>query len=288
MLHTLFRFFVLSALPGLYALQVYIYPFENRNDPKLAGMALTIQEMLAKSLSERNVDVVAAQVSPARVNSTDEISVIYGDMARDSGRIVINAVLEMGINQARVEKTIVVNETESLEQNLETIVRRVGSAYEEKYFALVQVFTRPSKCSLSINKKALGTTPYESVFPVGRAFLTLRKPGYTPLNIDIRVLPGNNRMSFNLQKKKKSIWQRWYTYTFIGGWLGLAGSFYLHASYQSERSLYGSVRSGDQSDYDKHYDAAQRYLVLRNVGLCVSVSLIALSSINLKDYFLRE
>ena len=62
MLHTLFRFFVLSALPGLYALQVYIYPFENRNDPELAGMALTIQKMLAKGLSERNVDVVAAQV----------------------------------------------------------------------------------------------------------------------------------------------------------------------------------------------------------------------------------
>jgi hypothetical protein len=275
---------VLQAFP----ITVHVYPFENSDDPDLAEMTLKIQEVLTQKLTQKHIHVIAEKLTSERVNSADEVSVIYGSMYKEEGVINIKAVLEMGLNQTRIEKTIAFNAEETLEQNIEMLSRRIFQVYEDKYFAMLQVLSKPGQCSLFINKKSLGVTPYESVYPTGKVELVLKKERYRTFTEMIRVIPGNNRFTFSLKPGKPKLWKKWYTYTFVGGWAVFAASFYFHAAYRDDYRQYHDVRSRDQTDYDRFYDSAKSNLMYRNVGLGISAGLIVLSSFNLKNYFISE
>jgi hypothetical protein len=211
--------------------------------------------------------------------------VIRGAFVRNDTAVRVEAALEIGVNHTIYEKSVEIRPGESLKQVAEPLVRKICLVLEEKYSALLQVVSTPPVCSLYLNSRFRGVTPFESFCPVGRNDLMLKADGYEPLRDLIRVTPGNNRYSFILKREERSreIWKRWYVYTFFGGWAALAAGFYFHSAYKSAHNDYLAVRSLRQRDYDEYYDIAQRSLVLRNVSFTLSVGLIALSAVKLRN-----
>jgi hypothetical protein len=275
------------AAPPLFAATVHLHLFDNPSgDTALTAKALELQEILAREIRDRGILVTPFPGSVPEAHSTDEISVISGRFVKGDTALRVEAALELGVNHTVYEKSVEFNPGETLAQNAEPLVRKICLTLEEKYSAMLQVVSTPSACSLYLNNRLRGVTPFESFCPVGRNDLVLRAEGYETLRDFIRIAPGNNRYSFILKKEESSreLWKRWYVYTFIGGWAALAAGFYFHSAYKSAHNSYLAVRSVSQKDYDRYYDIAERSLVLRNLSFAFSAGLITVSVLKLKAH----
>lgn len=278
--------FIMSALPVmLCAATVRLHVFENpSNDTSVTAMALKINEFLALGLREKGILVEPVTETVPAAHSTDELSMIWGRIVKEDTAIRIEAFIETGLSPTVIEKNVLFNGSETMEQNAEPILRRFGFVLEERYSAMLSVASTPPACSLVLDGRERGVTPAEFLCPAGNHDLVLTMAGYDPFRERIRVAPGNNRYTFNLKREERpgDLWRQWYAYTFIGGWMAFAASFYFHSAYRSEYGAYQAVRSKGQAEYDRYYNAAQNNLYSRNACFSLSFGLFAVSVYKLK------
>jgi hypothetical protein len=196
--------------------------------------------------------------------------------------------MEMGDDRKNYAKEIPYNPEESLEQNLTVMLVKILHVFESNILSRVQIASDPSLARMTVDKNIRAITPWESYLAPGNHELVLSLEGYSTLEKIIAVTPGNNRLNYTLIPLGR-------TDTVVvremagspgrkmpaGLLLLAAGAGALLAGvsqwqYAKADKGYDNLVSNDRNQYDSLHRNASTFLILRNSGIFVSLSGIAI------------